>query len=284
MSDTVAAARRALAARFRAAGLDTPDLDARLLVEAATGLTREALAAAPDHRLTRGQAEALKALADRRLAGESAAHILGRRAFWTLDLKVDERALAPRPETELVVEAGLERLDADRPARVLDLGVGSGAILLAILAERPRAFGVGLDRSAAALSLAADNAARCGLSDRVAFIRGDWGAALGARFDLVVSNPPYITAGELASLPDEVRRDPAPALDGGPDGLDAYRALAGALPALLAPGARAVLELGAGQSEAVAALMRAGGALRVAGIRPDLAGIPRAMVLGRACE
>ncbi|MBA4802732.1 MAG: peptide chain release factor N(5)-glutamine methyltransferase, partial [Euryhalocaulis sp.] len=187
------------------------------------------------------------------------------------------------PDTEIIVEAALERLPAGRPSRILDLGVGSGAILLALLTERPEAFGVGADRSAGALALTRENAAQLGLADRVALMQGDWAAAIDARFDLVASNPPYIPTADLAALAPEVQRDPRAALDGGADGLTAYRALAACLPSLLAPGGSGVLELGAGQAEAVSALMESAGKLAVDECRADLAGHGRALLISLVC-
>ncbi|WP_027068279.1 peptide chain release factor N(5)-glutamine methyltransferase [Euryhalocaulis caribicus] len=279
----VGALRRSLASRLAAAGNETPDLDARLLIQHVTGLSREWLAAAPEAEMTGAQAAALETLAARRLAGEPVAHLTGSKPFWSFELRSDARALTPRPDTEIIVEAALERLPAGRPSRILDLGVGSGAILLALLTERPEAFGVGADRSAGALALTRENAAQLGLADRVALMQGDWAAAIDARFDLVASNPPYIPTADLAALAPEVQRDPRAALDGGADGLTAYRALAACLPSLLAPGGSAVLELGAGQAEAVSALMESAGKLAVDECRADLAGHGRALLISLVC-
>jgi len=264
--------------RFSAGGIDTPDLDARLLVQAAAGLSREGLAAAPESGLTQAQAQALEAMAERRLSGEPIAHILGTKAFWSLELRSDSRALTPRPETELIVEASLACLPEGAPARILDMGVGTGAILLAILSERAEARGVGADLSADALALARENAERLGLERRAAFIQSDWFASITGAFELIVSNPPYIPSAELAGLAPETRADPALALDGGPDGLTAYRRLAAGAPDRLAPGGVLILELGAGQADAVAALMQAGGRLRLERTLSDLAGHARTQV------
>jgi release factor glutamine methyltransferase len=187
----------------------------------------------------------------------------------------------PRPETETVVEAALTAVDAlgarTRPLRIADLGTGSGALILALLSELPNAFGVGTDASAAALLVARDNARRLGLT-RASFVAGDMAAALRGPFDVIVSNPPYIASGDIATLAAEVRDfDPRLALDGGRDGLDLYRAIAAAAPALLAPGGALVVELGIGQMEPVAALFAAAG-LAPAPPRPDLNGVPRALV------
>lgn len=277
---TVAEARRALAAQFRASGLDSPELDARILVGHALGLDQAALAAAGPRRLDRGEAEAIAGLAHRRLTREPVARILGWKEFWSLPLRISPATLVPRPETETVVEMALAAVEASgprsRPLRIADLGTGSGAILLALLSELPSAFGVGSDISAAALRSAGDNARRLGLS-RAQFVACDMAAALCGPFDLIVSNPPYIASTDIAALAPEVRDfDPRRALDGGSDGLDFYRAIAAAAPVLLAPDGVLVVELGAGQAHAVAALF-AGTGLAPLPPRTDLNGVPRAL-------
>lgn len=277
---TVAGARRAWANKFRAYGLDSPELDARILVGHALGLDHAALAAA-DARVLGGEEEAaIAALARRRLAHEPVARILGWKEFWSLPLRVGAATLVPRPETETVVEAALAAIEAhgprSRPLRIADLGTGSGAILLALLCELPNAFGVGSDTSASALLIALDNARRLGIA-RARFVACDMAAALCGTFDLIVSNPPYIASGDMAALPPEVRDfDPPRALDGGPDGLDLYRAIAAAAPALLAPDGALVVELGGGQADAVATLF-AGTGLAPLPPRTDLNGVPRAL-------
>jgi len=282
---TVAAARRALAQKFRAAGLDSPDLDARILVGHALGLDHAALVAADARALDAVERATIAALAARRLEREPVARIVGRKEFWSLPLRVDAATLVPRPESETVVEAALAAVDwyGSRAGvgRIADLGTGSGALLLALLTELPNATGIGTDASLEALAVARDNAGRLGLS-RAQFIACDMAAALGGPFDLIVSNPPYIASGAIASLTPEVRDfDPRPALDGGPDGLDFYWAIAASVPALLRPGGALVVELGAGQAEAVAALFSAAG-LAPAPPHPDLGGVPRALLARRA--
>ena len=221
-------------------------------------------------------------LVARRADGEPVARILGRREFWGLPFALAPATLEPRPDTETVVEAALGLVrGAGGAASILDLGTGSGCLLLALLSELPDAAGVGVDRSPAAAAAARRNARSLGLGDRARFVAGDWAEAISGRFDLVVSNPPYIATEHIEALAPEVRRhDPALALDGGADGLDAYRAIVADLPRLLAPSGVAVLELGAGQRDAVAGLARAAG-LVVIGSNPDLAGTPRALALGR---
>ncbi len=278
---TVAEARRSLAAQLRAGGVDTPELDARILIGHALGLDHATLAAAPARRLGTAEESAIAALAQRRLAHEPVARILGVKEFWSLKLAVSAATLVPRPETETVVEAALAAVAARRSRartlRIADLGTGSGAILLALLTELPEAFGVGTDLDPAALALARGNARRNGLT-LAAYVACDMAAALRGPFDLIVCNPPYIASGDIATLPPEVRLfDPRGALDGGPDGLDCYRAIAAAAPALLAPDGALVVELGAGQAEPVAALFAAAG-LAPAPPRADLNDAPRALV------
>jgi release factor glutamine methyltransferase len=280
---TIAAVRRAIARRFREAGLDTPDLDARLLVGHVLGLDHAGLMRESERPLGPRTLAGIDALAARRLAGEPVARIVGLKEFWGLPFAVSPAVLVPRPETETVVETALARLDAadarERPLQIVDLGTGSGAILLALLHELPQAFGVGTDCSVAAIETARENARRLGVAPRAAFVVCDFGAALGG-FDLVVANPPYIATAEIPTLAREVRDfDPMAALDGGADGLAAYRTIAADARRLLAPGGFLVLEVGAGQSDAVSALAGAAGLTAVAAI-PDLAGIPR-VVSGR---
>jgi release factor glutamine methyltransferase len=278
---TVAEARRALAATWHAGGLDTPDLDARILLGHALGLDHAALAAAATRRLGVDEENAVAALANRRLAGEPVARILGYKEFWSLPLRVDAATLVPRPETETVVEAAFAAIDAGGPRsrnlRIADLGTGSGALILALLSELPNAFGVGTDASTKALAVARDNARRLA-QIRARFIACDVAAALRGPFDAIVSNPPYIASGDIAALAPDVRDfDPHFALDGGADGLHFYRTIAAAAPTLLAPGGVLVVELGIGQAEPVAHLFAAAG-LAPSPPYPDLNGTPRALV------
>jgi release factor glutamine methyltransferase len=284
---SIAGARRALARMFAAAGLDTPALDARVIVGHALGLDHAGLAGAAERMLEAGERDRIAALAARRLGGEPVARILGWREFWGLRLHLSSAVLVPRPETETVVTTALALVDgADgrkKPLRIADLGTGSGALLLALLSELPNAFAVGTDRSAAALAVARDNAQQLGLASRAAFVGCDFASALAGAFDLVVANPPYVASADLARLAPEVRdHDPALALDGGPDGLAAYRALAADAPRLLGTRGHMVVELGAGQASAVASLFAATRLVVDSSAVPDLAGTPRALHIGPA--
>jgi release factor glutamine methyltransferase len=265
---------------LRAAAIESPRLEARLLLGHAMGATPEALLRDPGAPVPAEAASRFRAALAARLDAVPVAHILGTQGFWTLDLAVSPATLIPRPDSESLVDAALDAFpDAGAKLRVLDLGTGTGCLLLAVLAERPHAFGVGVDLVPGAAALAAGNAARNGVADRAAFLAGDWAASLSGRFDLVLSNPPYIESAAIAGLmPEVARHEPRSALDGGADGLAAYRHLAAILPGLLAPGGVAVLELGAGQRKAVEALARGAG-LVPSGCRTDLGGIERALVL-----
>ena len=274
---TVGEALRHGAEVLAAAGVPNPRLEARLLLGYATGLSREAMLR--DSRLP-VSGPAFGALLARRAAREPLALILGRQEFWSLPFAVSPASLIPRADSEAVVEAALDAAPNRAAAiRVLDLGTGTGCLLLAVLSERAEAWGLGIDLSAEAAGLAARNARALGLAPRAAFVCADWDAPLRGRFDLVLSNPPYVETGAIAGLmPEVARHEPARALDGGADGLREYRRIVARLPALLAPGGAAVLEVGQGQAEAVGTLAAAAGLLRH-GVRRDLAGIPRALSL-----
>lgn len=279
---SVAATRRRLAQSLRDAGLDTPDLDARILVGHALALDHAALAAQADRRLTHPETEAIAVLARRRLDREPVARIVGTKEFWGLPLALNADTLVPRPETETVVEAALAALGdvRGRALRVADLDTGSGALLLALLSELPAARGVGTDISVAALRCSQSNAAALGLGARASFVACSHGAALAGGFDLIVANPPYIASGDIARLEPDVRDfDPHRALDGGADGLTAYRAIVADARRLLGHQGLLVLELGAGQLDAVRSLTVAAGLAPAAECRRDLAGVPRALAV-----
>jgi release factor glutamine methyltransferase len=276
----------AAAARLAAAGVPDPRRDARLLVAHALGVAPQSVFTRPEMTLDAEQRAFLDTLVGRRAAREPVSRILGRRGFWTLELALGPDTLDPRPDSETVIEAVLAALpDRTRPLRLLDFGTGSGCLLLALLSELPAAWGLGIDRSEGALAVARANAEAAGLAARAAFVRADWGKALGGGlagwFDVVVANPPYIPDGDIAGLAPEVAAfDPRLALAGGQDGLDCYRALAPQIARLLVPGGVAALEVGLGQAEAVAALLYGAG-LAMTEIRPDLGGIARCVVAGR---
>jgi release factor glutamine methyltransferase len=278
---SITAARHALAGRLRRAGIDSAETDARLLIGHVLGIDRAELMAHGDRLLDEEQTRTIDALAARRLKREPVARIIGVKEFWSLSLQLSPAVLVPRSETETVVEAALDGSVRDarraKKLRVLDIGTGSGALLLALLSELPNAFGIGTDISAAALEVARSNAERNRLSARCAFIACNIAEGLQDRFDIIVSNPPYVARGDIASLMPEVRDyDPALALDGGSDGLDGYRAIATQARRLLAPAGRLIVELGMGQEPPVRALFTKAG-MAVGTARNDLAGIPRAL-------
>jgi len=257
-------ALRQLARRFSAAGLASPDLDARLMVLAATGLSHAALIAAPETVIAGERLRQLDAMAERRLARQPLSRILGKREFYGREFALSDDTLDPRPDTETLIDHVLEWAKSEgrteRPLRILDLGTGSGILVLTLLAELPHATGTGIDISSGALVQARANGDRLGISHRVAWREADWCRGLEGRFDIIVSNPPYIPAGDLPGLEPEVRLgDPPLALDGGADGLDAYRAIARDVAPLLEAGGLLGLEVGAGQSEAVRDIFLAAG-------------------------
>ncbi len=270
---TLAESVTGLARRLAAAGVDGAAGDARLLAMAALGIDRVGLHVDRDRPLTDSERTALDRLGDRRAAREPVSRIVGQREFWSLDFALSPATLDPRPDSETLVQAALDRVsDRSEALSILDLGTGSGCLLVALLSELPHARGVGVDLSADAAATARRNADRLGVGERARFVVSDWAGSLGARFDLVVCNPPYITEGDLAGLePEVVKFDPAGALCGGADGLDAYRVLAPVLPGLLAENGWACLEVGLGQAESVMGLLGASGLVDLAALE-DLNG------------
>lgn len=253
-------------------GGDTPRLDAEVLLAHQLGWSRGDLILKSDLMI---DPQDYDLVVKRRALGEPVAHITGSREFWSLDLIVTPDVLIPRPDSETLIEVAL-RLAAHPPARILDLGTGSGALLLAALSEWPEATGIGIDASAAALAVAQRNAVRTGLANRAMFRAGNWGQGLDERFDLILSNPPYIN--ETEALSDEVRmHEPATALFAGHDGLDDYRRILPQLPRLLQPGGLAVVEIGYRQGAALLDLAATHGLH--ASVHPDLAGRDRAVAL-----
>jgi release factor glutamine methyltransferase len=272
---------------LRQAGIATPELDARALLCHAASLSYEAYIAKAGDRLAPAARARFDRAVTRRLEREPVSRIIGTREFYGRSFAVAPHALDPRPDTETLIEAALALVDRrggrDRNLRVLDLGTGTGCILVTLLAELPQAEGIGTDRCPAALELAAANAMRLGVASRAAFVAADWLDGIGGEFDLVLSNPPYLATGEIAGLAPEVAAyDPKLALDGGPDGLDAYRRIAVRAPRVLAEGGRLLVEIGASQAAQVSAIVRAAGLALDRGhaIARDLAGRPRVIMAG----
>jgi release factor glutamine methyltransferase len=275
---TVTVARKVLRHKLENAGIESASADARILLGHTLDLDHRALIAQGEHVLDAEQARMVTRLTLRRLAREPIARILGEKEFWGLTLRLNAHAFVPRPDTETVVEAALAALDPNaraKPLRIADLGTGSGALLLALLSELPEASGIGTDMDVCALECARTNALAQGA--RASFIACDYASALNADFDLVVSNPPYIQTGEIVGLAPEVRQfDPKAALNGGPDGLDGYRAVAADAVRLLRPDGVLVVELGCNQALAVVSIFEEVG-LAAEEPRYDLSGIPRAL-------
>jgi release factor glutamine methyltransferase len=261
---------------LREARIAAPELDARLLLCHAAGLSHEAYVAGLNDALAQDAAARFGAYVERRLAGEPVSRMIGLREFYGRPFRIDASTLDPRPDTETLIEAALGLVDRKGPLRILDLGTGSGCILVTLLAELPHATGVGIDKSPAALERARANARVLGVGERARFMAGDWLEAIGGTFDLVVANPPYLSAAEMAGLSREVgAHDPREALDGGPDGLFAYRRIAPRLRNALRPGGIALFEIGPAQAEPVSRLLAEAGLVLNEGPWRDLAGRPR---------
>ncbi|MBM3545061.1 MAG: peptide chain release factor N(5)-glutamine methyltransferase [Alphaproteobacteria bacterium] len=270
--------------RLRDAGVATPELDARLLLAHSGELSREDFMAQPDRELAPETAARFAAAILRRAGGEPVSRITGMREFYGREFRLDRHTLDPRPDTETLIEAALDFIARkawhDAPLRLLDLGTGTGCILLTLLAELPNACGVGADISDGTLAVAKANARRLGLESRATFMTGDWFDGMTGTFDLILTNPPYVASNEIAGLAREVKdHDPRRALDGGADGLDSYRRIAAKAAAFLAPGGAVILEIGAGQADAVRDLFRTGSAgLDEPALRHDLSGRPRVVL------
>jgi release factor glutamine methyltransferase len=280
---TVLAYLRRAADFFAARGIVSARLDAEVLLASVLAIDRVGVYLRFDQPLAVGEVDAYRELVRRRAGGAPVAYLTGVREFWSIPLAVSPDVLIPRPETELLIECVLASCrPAVSPLRILDLGTGSGALAIALARELPAADVVAVEVSPAAAAVAAANAQRAGVAARVAIVVGSWTSPLdaAARFDVIVSNPPYVPTAEMTTLAAEVRAEPALALDGGADGLAAYRALVPEAMARLAPGGRVLVEVGAGQAEAVAAIFVAAGLDGVAW-HADLAGVPR-VVAGRA--
>ena len=280
MTQSLEALLQNASAAFAAGGFEGPRMEARALASGVLGLAREAMVAHPDMEIVSGDIKKFNNAVDRRLAHEPVARIINEREFWSLSFSLGPDTLVPRPETETLVESvEAEIQDHDRTFSILDLGTGSGCLLLALLSEYPNAVGLGIDCAEGALRIAETNAKALGLDGRVRFQCGNWGEGLDGPFDLIVSNPPYIADGDRDQLAADVRdHDPARALFAGPDGLDAYRAIAPQIRDLLGPSGVSVIELGAGQGGPVRAIFEEFG-LVAHRSRADLAGIERALSL-----
>jgi release factor glutamine methyltransferase len=279
---TIGALQREATVKLTEAGIESAALDARVLLAEALDVTPGALLAVSGDPVSEPVRERFAASIKRRAGGEPVARILGRKEFWSRSFSLSPETLVPRPETETLVEAALAmKHEREAALRILDLGTGSGILLGALLLEYPNATGIGVDLDEGAVVTARGNLAALGVAMRGEILRGNWAHGLRGRFDIVVSNPPYVASGDIAGLQVEVRaHDPAAALDGGSDGLECYRAIIADLPRLLAPGGIAILELGAGQEGAVAEIARHAQVPVNGPARCDLSGHPRAMVLG----
>ncbi|MFC5066844.1 peptide chain release factor N(5)-glutamine methyltransferase [Flaviflagellibacter deserti] len=263
--------------RLRMARRDTPELDARVLLKEALKLSDTDVITKLDDPASPEGVVAFNCMVARRVRGEPVARIIGHREFWGMRFDLGPETLVPRPDTEILVESALAAFRRAPPKRVLDLGTGTGCILISVLSEFPEAAGVGVDKSERATAVARKNAERLGMNGRARFVVGDWASSLDGRFDLIVSNPPYIARGKIADLDVEVSvHDPHLALDGGSDGLHAYRRVAEESARLLPEGGVVIVELGEGQEKDVASIMREAG-LKPEKAAPDLAGIPRAL-------
>jgi release factor glutamine methyltransferase len=279
MAETIGSVLDSAAAALSQAGVEEPRRLARRAVGAVLGISPVEMLSNPERVLDKQQVSRLRLTLDRLVAREPLSRILGRREFWGLGFALSSDTLDPRPETETIVGAVLRRFpDRNEPLRLLDLGTGTGCILLALLSEFPNAFGFGVDLSAGAATTARFNAGALGFASRAHFLVGDWGAGISGKFDAIVANPPYIPVESLAGLPREVALyDPRLALDGGEDGLQAYHSLVMDLGRLLGVKALFFGEIGLGQARAVAAIIRAHG-FAIEGYEHDLAGAVRCIV------
>lgn len=271
------------AARLAKARIDGAAREVRLLVQAAAGIPIATQIAFPERTISPDAAARLDELLERRARREPMAHILGQREFWSLAFKVTADTLDPRPDSETLVQAVLDEVPVRSAAlRLVDFGTGTGCLLLSLLHELPNATGVGIDVSAVALAVATENANALGLAQRAAFRRGNWDDGIDPGFDIVLSNPPYIPSGDIPGLQPEVASfEPRLALDGGPDGLDAYRRLGPAATRLLVPGGLAVFEIGIGQGDSVRRIMLAAGLRHIATAR-DLAAVERCLLFRKS--
>lgn len=284
MADTMRQAFAAGARRLREIGIEAPELDARVLLCHAASVTRETFVAEPDRELAPETVARFAEAIERRVTGEPVSRIVGMREFYGREFLIGRHTLDPRPDTETLVDAALDLVERKgwrgTQLNLLDLGTGTGCILLSLLAELPNARGIGTDISEGALTVAAANACRLKVEDRAEFMAADWLDGITGTFDLILANPPYIASGEIVRLAREVRdHDPPLALDGGADGLDAYRRIVAKAAEVLRPGGALMVEIGADQADAVRDLFRAGGAgLDEPVLRHDISGRPRVVL------
>lgn len=285
MTSTIKSVYRLAVSQLRTAGVSTPELDARILLQHAIGARREDFSTISEAELSADSQHKLTAMIQRRIAREPVSRIIGTREFWGLEFLLSPATLDPRPDSETVVEAAISvarrqsLVVSNRPFRILDLGTGTGCLLLSILHGIPNATGLGIDISPKAVETAHENAKQLGLADRAEFAVENWIEGITERFDLVISNPPYIPHAEIKTLEPEVAKfEPLAALDGGEDGLEAYRIIAAGLHKVLKPSGKVVLEVGYGQAQSVSAIMQSHG-LRLLGVQKDLGGVERTVII-----
>jgi release factor glutamine methyltransferase len=279
MAETIGALLAAAIARLAEAGIERPQAEARLLLEAATGFSRATVIGFPERMTGVAEQSSFERMVARRCHREPVSRILGRREFWSLSFEVGPATLDPRPDSETLVNAVLAQIrDRSADLSIVDFGTGTGCLLLALLSELPNAKGTGVDLSPEAIDVAVRNAAALGFASRTSFVLDNWASRVTGGFDIVISNPPYIESSAIAGLETEVERyDPHAALDGGADGLDAYRALLPQAKRLAKPDGLVALEIGQGQGPAILGLAGASG-LRESGSASDLAGIERCLL------
>lgn len=270
--------------RLQAVHSETASLDARLLLQYVLSITHEEWVANPERMLDPKQAVQYHELVEKRVESVPLAHLTESREFWGLNFKVTSATLDPRADSETVVEAVLQRIENhEAPLKIFDLGTGTGCLVLSLLSELPNAHGVAIDKCAEALKVATENAARLGLENRVQFLHASWEEKMEGAYDIIVSNPPYIPSLGIDSLMPEVSRyEPRLALDGGPDGLDCYRAIFSRLAGWLKPGGMAAFEMGYGQLPSLISLATHHG-FRMEAMRKDMQGTPRCIIVKPNC-
>lgn len=262
------------------AHIETASMDARVLLQHVLGLTREELLLNTERKVNSGQLAQYDELVEMRKNRQPVSQLIGTREFWGMCFKVTNHTLDPRPDSETLIEAILARIaNREAPLRILDLGTGTGCLLLTLLTEYPNAHGTGVDICGSALNVAQENATRLGLERRSRFLASSWGNSVEGSYDLIISNPPYIPSAAIANLAPEVSRwEPKLALDGGPDGMECYRSIVPQLKTLLNPTGLAVFEIGMGQAKELETIVQASG-LQVVGSKDDMAYITRCILV-----